>query len=54
VGPWGDCGPIVPGLYRMLYANFHEKAHFVKGRRGGPAVAECNGLCPSLRFHPHF
>jgi hypothetical protein len=28
--------------------NFHEKAHFVKGRRGGLGVAERNGfLCPS-------
>ena len=31
-----------------LNANFHEKAHFVKGRRGGLGVAERNGfLCPS-------
>jgi hypothetical protein len=28
-------------------ANFHEKAHFVKGRRGGLVAVETNGFCPS-------
>ena len=31
----------------FLAANFYEKAHFVKGRRGGLSVAEPNGFCPS-------
>jgi hypothetical protein len=31
-----------------MYANFHEKAQFVKGRRGGLVAVETNGfLCPS-------
>jgi hypothetical protein len=29
------------------YANFYEKALFVKGRRGGPAVWLTQLLCPS-------
>jgi hypothetical protein len=33
-----------PGLD---YANFYEKALFVKGRRGGPAVWLTQLLCPS-------
>jgi hypothetical protein len=36
-------------------ANFHEKAHFVKGRRGGPFEVERNGCVSfALCFHPHF
>jgi hypothetical protein len=31
----------------LAWANFYEKALFVKGRRGGPAVWLTQLLCPS-------
>ena len=37
-----------------VYANFHEKALFVKGRRGGPLAVERNdSVSFALCFHPH-
>ena len=37
-----------------IHANFHEKAHFVKGRRGGLFEVERNGsMSFALCFHPH-
>jgi hypothetical protein len=36
------------------YANFHEKALFVKVDVATPSCASATALCPSLCFHPHF
>jgi hypothetical protein len=37
-----------------VYANFHEKAHFVKADVAAPSWSSATTLCPSLCFHPHF
>ena len=44
-----------PGLCEILQTDFHEKALFVKGRRGGLFEVERNGsMSFALCFHPHF
>jgi hypothetical protein len=48
-------GPEHPyGVVDRSYANFHEKALFVKVDVATPSCASATALCPSLCFHPHF